>query len=218
MKAKYFTEDNIKLVSMKMLEKLSKSHGSKLHFKLSKNTALIVTDMQNYFLDEKSHAFVPSAQAIISGIKSLIDTCKRKGLPVIFTKHTNNDENSGSMSHWWRDLIEENSQQSEIFNEFNTENCLIVEKHQYDAFYQTELKTYLVQNNIKQLIVTGVLTHLCCETTVRSAFVNGYDVFFPINGTATYKKKYHRSTFLNLSHGFAVPCLIEDLITQIESL
>ncbi|MFH1050978.1 MAG: isochorismatase family protein [bacterium] len=218
MKDKYFTEDNIKTESLKMMVQLSNSHGSKLKMRITKDIALIVTDMQNYFLDENSHAFVPSAQAIIPGIKSLINSCRNKNIPVIFTKHTNNEANAGAMSRWWRDLMHENSNQCEIYSEFNTDSCLIIEKHQYDAFYQTELKTYLVQNNIKQVIVTGVLTHLCCETTARSAFVNGYDVFFPINGTATYKKNYHRSSLLNLSHGFAVPCLIEDLITQIESL
>jgi len=218
MKNQYFTKENILTESLKMLNKLGYSKGSRRKFDLNENAALIVTDMQNYFLDEKSHAFVPSALPIIPGVKKIIKAFVKKEMLVIFTRHTNNKTNAGAMSSWWSDLMDENSPLSEIHNDFDLSNSVILEKHQYDAFYQTELKTILNQRNIRQLIVTGVLTHLCCETTVRSAFVNGFDVFFPINGTATYRRKYHKSTFNNISHGFAIPCLIEDLITQIDNL
>ena len=218
MKEKYFTHENIYSESMKMLRKLSNSHGSRKNYKIGKNTALLIIDMQNYFLEEDSHAFVASAHAIIPGIKSLIHACQKKGLPVIFTKHTNNDENAGSLSGWWNDLIRENTRQCGIYTDFKTDDSIIIEKHQYDAFYQTELNEILKKLKINQVIVTGVLTHLCCETTVRSAFVNGYDILFPINGTATYNKKYHKNSLVNLSHGFAVPVLMEDIITKIEKL
>jgi isochorismate hydrolase len=56
------------------------------------------------------------------------------------------------------------------------------------------------------------MTHLCCETTARSAFVQGYNVFFPIDGTATYNEEFHFATLTNLAHGFANIVLIENLL------
>lgn len=55
------------------------------------------------------------------------------------------------------------------------------------------------------------MTHLCCETTARSAFIRGFDVFFTIDGTATYNEDFHFGTLYNLAHGFAVPLLIDEI-------
>ncbi|PIV27689.1 MAG: isochorismatase, partial [Anaerolineae bacterium CG03_land_8_20_14_0_80_58_20] len=50
-----------------------------------------------------------------------------------------------------------------------------------------------------------------CETTARSAFVRGFEVFFCADGTATYTKELHRSTLLNLSHGVAIPTVCAEI-------
>jgi isochorismate hydrolase len=56
------------------------------------------------------------------------------------------------------------------------------------------------------------MTHLCCETTARSAFIHGFEVFFTIDGTATYTEAHHRATLLNLANGFATPVLVAELL------
>jgi isochorismate hydrolase len=56
------------------------------------------------------------------------------------------------------------------------------------------------------------MTHLCCETTARSAFIQGYVVFFVVDGTATYTESFHRGSLLSLSHGFAVPILVDEIL------
>jgi len=65
------------------------------------------------------------------------------------------------------------------------------------------------------LAVTGVMTHLCCETTARSAFMRGFDVFFAIDGTATYTEALHRAALLNLAHGFTLPVLTEEILASL---
>jgi bifunctional isochorismate lyase / aryl carrier protein len=59
------------------------------------------------------------------------------------------------------------------------------------------------------------MTHLCCETTARSAFTHGFEVFFTIDGTATYNERFHIATLLNLSHGFALAVLVEEVIEML---
>jgi len=138
--------------------------------------------MQRYFLEKDSHAFVPSAQAIVPNISKLIDTCCQKKIPLIFTQHL---------------------------------NTTIIRKSQYDAFYGTKLERILRDKGISQVIICGVITHLCCEATARSAFVRGFKVSLTIDGTATYNEQFHRATLWSAAHGFAVPMLTNEIISQL---
>jgi len=99
-----------------------------------------------------------------------------------------------------------------MLTDFNIPQAELIIKSQYDAFYDTNLHEILRKNNIEQVIITGVMTHLCCETTARSAFIRGYNVFFPIDGTATYNEDFHNATLTNLAHGFANITLINNLM------
>ncbi|MBT3261004.1 cysteine hydrolase [bacterium] len=164
-----------------------------------KNTALLVIDMQKYFLDPASHAYISSATAIIPRIQKLIPQFET----VIFTRHLNTKENAKNMSTWWRELLTKNNPLSELIPELDQSKALIMEKAQYDAFYETDLEKLLHTKGITQIYVTGVTTHLCCETTARAAFTRGFKVFFDAYATATYQEKYHQATLTNLAHGFA---------------
>lgn len=167
--------------------------------------------MQRYFLDQESHAFIPSSRAIIPGLKRLIECFLSNDQPVVLTRHLNNSDNAGMLEIWWADVIEEGNRLSEIIPELQTGKTKVLEKSQYDAFHKTELDGILKKQNIEQVVISGVMTHLCCETTARSAFVNGYHVIFPVDGSATYDINFHRATLQNLSHGFAMMTSVADL-------
>ncbi len=174
-------------------------------------TALIVLDMQRYFLDPDSHAHIPSAADIVPGIRSLAALFSERDLPVIFTRHLNTPENGGALALWWDDLIREEDSLSEITTDLDTSMGVVLKKSQYDAFYDTDLESNLKERGIERVVITGVMTHLCCETTARSAFVRGFEVTFPVDGTATYDENFHLATLLNLSHGFATLAFAEDI-------
>jgi len=173
--------------------------------------ALLILDMQKFFHDNKSHAFIPSAKAIIKPIISLTNFFIINNLPIITTKHINTKENAKQMDNWWRDILTEESESSQLIAEFDIPQAEIIVKSQYDAFYCTNLNDILKKNKVEQVIITGVMTHLCCETTARSAFVRGYKVFFPTDGTATYNEEFHLATLTNLAQGFSDISLIENL-------
>jgi isochorismate hydrolase len=179
-------------------------------------TALIVLDMQRYFLDPDSHAHIPSAVDIIPGLRSLATVFSESGLPVVFTRHLNTAQNGGALALWWDDLIREEDPLSEITADLDTSMGIVLKKSQYDAFYDTDLENSLKQRGIERVVVSGVMTHLCCETTARSAFVRGFEVTFPVDGTATYDEEFHLATLLNLSHGFATLAFVENVVTAVE--
>ena len=184
----------------------------------TKGLALLVLDMQDFFVSADSHAFVPSAPDLIPAVLKLAEEFEVNDLPVVYTRHLNTDEDSCMMRWWWRDTITRENPISQIHDKFDTSWAGVVEKSQYDAFYNSRLDELLHQLEVKTLVITGVMTNLCCETTARSAFVRGYRVLMPVDGTATMNMGLHRSTTANLAHGFAEPVSVASILSSIRSL
>ncbi|MCX7021541.1 MAG: isochorismatase family protein [bacterium] len=207
MKEAYFTPKNIAERAAALL-RAADDYRREPPLKLpADETALLILDMQRYFLDESSHAFIHGAPAIIPQINALAAAFKN----VVLTRHANTRENAGAMGRWWRDLIEDGDPMGELDPRLNARGQIIV-KTQYDAFYGTDLEKILRGRGVRGVVVSGVMTHLCCETTARSAFVRGFDIYLPVDATATYTEELHRASLLTLSHGFAVPLLTGDLL------
>lgn len=211
-KSRYFTPQSLPGESRAMLERVKSFRVKHPMAFVPHASALMILDMQRYFLEPSSHAYIPSAQAILPRILKLRDAYSARKLPIIFTRHVNSPEDAKLMARWWKDMISSEDPKSEIIPELLTmPDATIIEKSQYDAFYKTHLEGLLRAKGIRQLVICGVMTHLCCETTARSAFVRGFEVFFTIDGTATYNKGFHLATLLNLAHGVAIPVLTEEL-------
>lgn len=215
-KEKYFTESTIERKSTQILQ-VATTYSKKKKVKFQKNSiAFIILDMQRYFLSKRSHAFIPSSKIILKNIVHFKRVCENFKIPIIFTKHVNTNENSRMMKKWWDGMLSGKDKLSEITPELNPHNHIIIEKTQYDAFYNTNLEEYLLQHGITQLILSGVMTNLCCETTLRSSFIRGFESFLPIDLTAAYNYDFHLSTIKNLSFGFTIPVKMAHLIEKIE--
>jgi isochorismate hydrolase len=217
MKNPYFTEETIKNKTQEIIEWLTSFRQIRHPELKSETSAVVVLDMQRYFLDKTSHAYIPSAHAIVPGVIRLLTAYIERDLPVVLTRHINTDDDAGMLSKWWSDVITLEGGYSELIPELaGLPSTTVVEKTRYDAFYRTNLDEYLRRLDVEQVVICGVMTHLCCETTARSAFVRDYEVFFAVDGTATYTEEHHRATLLNLAHGFAHPVTIDELLTDIE--
>lgn len=216
MKQIYFTPSNIAGSARQMLDSLAditRRHPAPASLESS---ALLVLDMQSYFLDEASHAFVPSAPAILPGVNALIEAYSLHGLPIYMSQHINTSVNAGRMAAWWREIIVEENPLSALTPELRTRQAVVFEKTRYDAFIGSPLDELLRARGISQLVICGVMTHLCCETTARSAFMRGYEVLFTVDGTATYNQEFHNASIMNLAHGFATPVLISDVLSILD--
>jgi isochorismate hydrolase len=134
----------------------------------------------------------------------------------VFTRHVNTPADAGMMAVWWRDVLTEQSAHSRIIQELDTSQGTLMAKSQYDAFLHTALEDILRRQGVEQVVVCGLMTHLCCETTARSAFTRGFEVFFTIDGTATYTLALQRASLLTLGHGFALPVLVDEILAAME--
>ena len=216
MKEVYFHPSNINEVTKEIFFEIiayTKSYRPKL--KASK-LALIIIDMQDYFLKKEAHGFVPSSGAIVPNVIRLQKHCLDKGIKVYFTQHINTLENARMMDVRFDELISEDHPFSGISNQFVLDDCEIIQKPQFDAFFETDLEEKLRKDGVEQIIFAGVMTNLCVETTLRSAFVKGFDPIIPVDTTAANNLEFHKSTLKNLSYGFAYTVLLNDLLKEIK--
>ncbi|XP_010688679.3 nicotinamidase 2 [Beta vulgaris subsp. vulgaris] len=172
-----------------------------------KTSALLVIDMQNHF----SSIATPILPAITTTIKLCMHAC----IPIILTRHRHKrGDNGGVLGEWWDgELIVDGTPESELITEVSmaveatTETeivkVVVVEKETYSAFRKTGLEELLREMGVEEVIVSGVMTNLCCETTAREAFVRGFRVFFSTDATATTSTELHEATLKNLAYGFA---------------
>jgi len=184
-----------------------------------KDSALLVIDMQRFFLDKASHAYLPMSKAIIPKIQVLIDAYQSRKLPVIFTRHAiKKGENPGIMKRWWKDVIKDESNLSRIIEALKpVKNKDVLRKTRYSAFVGTNLEKILRNKGIKRLVITGVMTHLCCESTARDAFLRDFEVFFTVDATATENMDLHLSSLKTLSHGFAIPVTTKHILINFKN-
>ena len=213
MKCKYF---DIKDLSHQaaLLRGESEAAGGKLRIEPGR-AGLLVLDMQNYFLGRDGRAWVPSGEAILAGLTRLVGAFGRADRPVVLTRHLNGAADAGMMGRWWRGLITRDQQESELVGQLAEYaargEARLLEKGQYDAFYQTELEEYLRARDVEQIVVGGVMANLCCETTARSGFVRGFEVFFLVDGTAAYNRELHLATLRNVGFGFGELVMVDEV-------
>lgn len=211
----YASTSNIRKKGMRWLSLLEEYDRGDHGFRLEpSSSALMVIDMQDYFLDEGSHAFIPESGAITPNVRMLLDAYRESGLQVIFTRHAHGDhEDPGMLGKWWADVIMENHPSSRIAAALEPrESEPVILKNRYSAFQGTDLEAFLRARGIRSVVITGVMTHLCCESTAREAFMKDFEVYFVVDGTATQSEDLHVSSLKTLSHGFAIPVTTEEVL------
>ena len=201
----YATEDDIESKARAWLERIRPYNQHKMLLNAAAS-ALLVVDMQRFFLDEASPTYACGGMAILPTVKRLVESFRRAGRPVIFTRHVHHpgDLDSGIMGWWWAGKCLEGSPESEIHPDLAPlPGEKVVFKHRYSAFYNTDLETVLRCLKVEDVVVSGVMTNLCCESTARDAYYRDYRVFFPADATGSINDEMHLASLLNLAFGFA---------------
>lgn len=168
--------------------------------------ALIVVDMQKFFLDPASPTFTCGGLAVLPRVKELITAFREAGRRVIYTKHIHSADRSdaGIMGWWWEGICIEGSPSSEIADEIAPlPGEKVVYKHRYSAFYNTDLEIVLRCLEVTELVICGIMTNMCCESTARDAYYRDYRVFLPADATGSINEELHIASLLNLALGFA---------------
>lgn len=214
----YVTHDSLTAKAKLWLEKIEPYNQHKMELS-REGTALLVIDMQRFFLDPASPTFTCGGPAIIPTLKTLIQFFRAANLPVIFTQHVHHPGNldAGIMKWWWQGMCLEGSPESLITEEIAPlPDEKIILKHRYSAFYNTDLETVLRCLQIKNLLISGIMTNMCCESTARDAYYRDYRVFFLADATGSISEEMHLASLLNLAFGFAFVTTADSVLKQLQ--
>ncbi|MBD3369444.1 isochorismatase family protein [Candidatus Fermentibacteria bacterium] len=201
----YVTTESLESKAREWLEGIRPFNQHEMRLN-SERSALLVVDMQKFFLDEASPTFTCGGLAVLPNVKLLLKAFRRANRPVIFTRHVHHpdDLDSGIMGWWWEGKCIEGSPESEIHPELSPlPGEKVVLKHRYSAFYNTDLETVLRCLKVEDIVVCGIMTNICCESTARDAYYRDYRVFLPADGTGSINEEMHTASLLNLAFSCA---------------
>jgi nicotinamidase-related amidase len=215
----YVTAETIESKTAEWLERVApyNKHPMTLNVPAS---ALIVVDMQSFFLDPASPTFTCGGLAVLPGIARLMAAFRAAGRPVIFTRHVHHPDglDAGIMGLWWEGMCLEGSPESEVHPDLATmPGEKVVLKHRYSAFYDTDLETVLRCMRVEDLVITGLMTNLCCESTARDAYFRDHRVFLPADGNGSVDEELHVASLLNLAFGFAYVTTVDEIAACVAS-
>lgn len=141
-------------------------------------TALILIDFQNeYFPGGKM--VIPDGEKALNNAKRLTEYAHKNGMPVFFVRHLGPTNSP---------LFAEGSRFSEFHRNLQPSTAKgdrIITKATPSSFVGTDLHSQLESLEIKQLIVAGLMTHMCVSSTARDAVPLGYSVIIPEDAAAT---------------------------------
>lgn len=163
----------------------------------SERTALVVVDMQNGFCRDRGSAAtlgfdITQCKESIGPCLTLIEAARSAGVPVIFTrlKYRKDYRDGGVLTQELLPALAESkccadgTWDAELIDEMAPrESDFVVDKNRYSAFYGTPLESILTSLDIRSLVICGVTTNVCVETTARDAGQRDYRTF--IVGDAT---------------------------------
>lgn len=150
---------------------------------ISENAALVVVDVQEGF-EEDGYWGPRNNPGADRNIAGLIDAWQSSGRPVVFVRHDSLKPDSplrvGHSGNDFKSYVEER-------REKGRGSELLVTKSVNSAFYGTpDLDSWLREAGIRQIVVAGIQTNMCVETTARMGGNLGYEVFLPLDATHTF--------------------------------
>jgi nicotinamidase-related amidase len=173
-------------------------------------TALLVVDMQRGFLEPGAALEVPQGREIIPNLRRLIDLCRQKRVPVIFTEYVYSTAvpclrgdpfgiehlpaAAGQPTGFGRPssncLIgpgaDDGPNSAQTIAELAPRpDELVVRSHTYDKFSDTPLDLALRSRDVRYLAITGVVTDVCVNATLMTAAMRDYRVTAVTDGVAT---------------------------------
>lgn len=150
---------------------------------ITENAALVVVDVQQGF-EEEEYWGPRNNPAADENIAGLIDAWQSSGRPVVFVRHDSPKPDSplrvGYPGNAFKPYVEERRGKGSGAELFLTKSV-------NSAFYGTpNLGAWLDAAGVRQIVVAGIQTNMCAETTARMAGNLGYEVFFALDATYTF--------------------------------
>ena len=179
--------------------------------------ALIVVDMQNGFVHENGSCArtgfpIPAVAGSVAPCRAAIDTARRAGVPVVFTRYTYRADfrDGGFMLREKFPMLAEaqalvaGSWDQAVLDEMGVQpGDYIIDKNRPSSFLGTPLASYLKGLGVEEVVVCGVTTNCCVETTVRDAAQLDLRTFVLSDAVAEWDVDRHNASLKTMEILFA---------------
>jgi ureidoacrylate peracid hydrolase len=191
--------------------------------------ALLLIDLQNDYCHPdgvfaRAGFAVADLAALVAAVNDLLAGARAGGRPVVWTATVWNDrEDVGRLAQRSPFLAEaglrRGSWGAEMLAEldFRPEQDVVVEKRRFSAFHETSLQSTLHADGTDTLVVGGVRTDFCVESTVRDAFFRDHDVFVVGEAVAGYVPQLHEHSLQLMNTVFAQVVDVADARTLLQA-
>jgi ureidoacrylate peracid hydrolase len=169
-------------------------------------TGLLMVDMQKMYLDQdKRDAFgwppIWRLDEVVSQCCLLLDRCRAMGIPVIYTRAVSRADGADATPSMKRLRAHVtgcpreaviSGEPSDVLEAVAPEpGDIVLDKLRWDAFHFTELEPILRNLGVRRLIVAGLQTNVCVESTARSAMMRNFEVAVPEDAVSTDGERLH---------------------------
>jgi nicotinamidase-related amidase len=195
---------------------------------IPERTALINVDMQNCFVHGSPIA-APDGLVVLERINRLAAACRKAGILVMHASIVVRPDGSnlGVLAEFSpqvkEGILNKGSESAALHKGLVIDRRdILLDKPRFGAFHGTDLELILHSRGIDTIIISGVATNVCCETTTREAAVRDFHVFFLSDGTATAAMgnvsaaELQKSTCATLGFLFAQVLTVDEMIGKIQ--
>lgn len=191
--------------------------------------ALFIIDMQNAFLHEQGHLVKMGENnepylKIVPNISRLAEIARSLNIPVIYLRHAyrpgyidggividelfpSDKESGGWLDGTW---------DTEIFEPLKPKDSdIVIKKNRYSGFFGTDLDQLLRNMGVNTVIITGIHSNVCCDSTARDAVFRDYRVYFVSDATAAAEESLHRATLRTMERYFGRVVTTDELIQHL---
>ena len=155
---------------------------------IPERTVLVNVDLQNFFVES-----APEGYTVLERVNRLAAECRNAGILVIHTRHVLRPDGSnigvlGELVPAVKEkgIINEGTRTAALHQDLEIEpGDILLEKPRFGAFHGTDLELILRQCGVDTIIISGISTNVCCDTTAREANARDFRVLFLSDATAT---------------------------------
>lgn len=195
----------------------------------ARRTALLVVDMQNYFLAPGAPAEVPPARTIVPNINRLAAALRRAGALVVWIRTVFTAEARDSLAHFHEVLmlpefahrrsiaLAPEAEGAALWRELDPAgDDLVALKTRYGAFSPgaSDLAAQLTARDIEAVLVAGTMTNICCDTTARGAMMLNFRTTMVSDANASLTDEEHAAALTHFHLQFGDVTTTDELVQR----
>lgn len=178
--------------------------------------AVLTNDLQHDLVNKNPERISAVAEAT-RHFRGFLGAMRSRGCPIIHLQLINKEDDPNAERYNGYLPVAKNSRGAEILPDFLEETDIIIEKNKDSGFYETDLHDRLQALGVDTVVITGMQTQICVQTTAADAFFRGYNIWVPSDCVVS-ANKHDKDRALEWLDGYcATVCDSDTILTTLDT-